>query len=143
MNCPVCGSETLSKQQYCRSCGTELFVDRPPSSRPQVLGLLILATTFGGLLISMAGKLAELRWLTFTGVFVMVIGIFLMAAFGMMRELRPRKRREAHFQKPEPVLRADTTNKLLPIPDNDFIPSVVEGTTNLLKTPEPSRSKNR
>lgn len=90
---------------------------------------------FGGLLVALTGKMLELRWLTFTGVFIMIGGIFLVAAYSLLRQSRPRKRKATQPQQPEPALRADTTNKLLPIGNNDFIPSVVEGTTDLLKTP--------
>lgn len=90
---------------------------------------------FGGLLTAMGGKLFGVKWITFTGLFIMIGGIFLVAAYGLLRETRPRKRKAKPVAPPEPVLRADTTNKLLPIGDNDFIPSVVEPTTELLKTP--------
>ena len=135
MNCPNCGSETLADQQFCRSCGTDLVGDRPSTFRPQIGGLLILLMIFGGLLTAMAGKLWSVKWVTFTGVFIMIGGMFLIAAYGLLRQSRPRKRKAKPVAPPEPLLRADTTNKLLPIGDNDFIPSVVEPTTELLKPP--------
>ena len=135
MNCPNCGSETFANQQYCRSCGADLVEDRPRISSGQIRGLLILLLTFGGLMVAISGKMLELRWLTFTGVFITVGGMFLIAAYSLVRQSLPRKRKRKIVEEPELALRADTTNKLLPIGENDFVPSVVERTTDLLKIP--------
>jgi hypothetical protein len=140
MNCPNCGSEIFANQQYCRSCGADLVEDRPSAFRPQIGALLILLLIFGGLLTAMAGKLWSVKWVTFTGVFIMIGGMFLVAAYGLLRQSRPRSKKRKPFAPPEPLLRADPTNKLLPIGDNDFVPSVVEPTTDLLKNPVASRS---
>ncbi|MEP6705257.1 MAG: hypothetical protein ABJB34_10680, partial [Acidobacteriota bacterium] len=75
------------------------------------------------------------RWLTFTGVFITIGGMFLMAAYSLIRQSSPRRRRVKAAKTLADVLRADTTNKLLPIGENDFVPSVVENTTELLKFP--------
>ena len=135
MNCPNCGSETLADQQFCRSCGVGLGEGNSRPFNPRAWGLFVLMLVFGGLLTAMGGKLFGVKWITFTGLFIMIGGIFLVAAYGLLRETRPRKRKAKPVAPPEPVLRADTTNKLLPIGDNEFIPSVVEPTTELLKTP--------
>lgn len=137
MNCPTCGSETFTDQQYCRSCGAELIEDRPRSFNPRTWGLLVLMFVFGGLFAAMTGKLFDLRWLIFTGVFIMLGGMFLVAAYALVRETRPRKRKRKAVERPDPTLQADKTNKLLPLGDNDFVPSVVERTTDPLKTPAP------
>jgi hypothetical protein len=140
MNCPNCGSEIFANQQYCRLCGADLVEDRPSVFRPQIGALLVLLLIFGGLLTAMAGKLWSVKWVTFTGVFIMIGGMFLVAAYGLLRQSRPRSRKRKPLPPSEPLLRADTTNKLLPIGDNDFIPSVVDPTTELLTTPAPARS---
>ena len=140
MNCPNCGSPTLVDQQFCRSCGAGLTADAPRSFRPQIWGLLVLMMVFGGLLTAMAGKLFDLRWLIFTGVFVMVGGMFFVAAYALLQQSRPRTRKPSQSQLPKTFPSADTTNKLLPIGDNDFIPSVTERTTDLLKTPAANQS---
>ena len=100
---------------------------------------------FGGIMIALAGKMLELSWLTFTGVFIAVGGMFLMAAFSMIRQPRP-QRGGANIPKTLPTARpeseperAGTTNKLLPIGENDFLPSVIENTTELLTTPASRR----
>ncbi len=141
MNCPNCGSETFASQQYCRSCGEDLIEDRPRVSRGQIKGLLFLTMGFGGIVLALAGKMLDLRWLTFTGVFIAIGGMFLIAAFSLLRQSLPRKRKRNTSPKAGVELeKAGTTNKLLPIGENDFIPSVAEGTTDLLKTPVSSNT---
>jgi len=91
---------------------------------------------FGGLLIAMGGKMWAVKWVLFTGLVITFGGMFAIAAYGLMLQTRPRRSKPKPIVVPRPeVLRADTTNKLLPIPDNDFIPSVVDDTTELLETP--------
>jgi hypothetical protein len=143
MNCPDCGSPTLRDQQYCRSCGAALSANARRRINPRVWGLMTLVTAFGGLMIAMTGKMLELRWLTFTGVFILMGGMFLLAILAFLWETRPRKRNTAPSPQEQPLSPADTTNKLLPIADNDFIPSVTERTTDLLKTASPNRSVTR
>ena len=140
MNCPKCGIQILSDQQFCRSCGADLTAGVRRGFRPQSFGLVALVMTSGGLLVSLAGAMVELRWLIFAGVFIMIGGMFLIAALSMLRQSRPRKGKPNPVQHQIDFEQADTTNKLLPIGNNDFIPSVTEGTTELLKTPAHKRS---
>ena len=88
-------------------------------------------------MISIFGKMFEMRWVAYLGLIVMMTGAFIIAAYGFIRETRPRRRAPNAEQPVQPVSieNADTTNKLLPVGDADFIPSVVENTTELLKTP--------
>jgi hypothetical protein len=95
----------------------------------------MLTLMFGGLMVAMTGKMVDIRWLTFAGVFACMGGMFLMAAFAMYRQTSPKKRRSRPTAPPVSLDRAGTTNKLLPIGQNDFVPSVTESTTNLLATP--------
>ena len=90
---------------------------------------------FVGLMAGIFGKTAEIKWLTMTGVTIAIAGIFLIAGYGFFRETRPRRRR-SNVQMPNvptSVENAGTTNKLLPVGEPDYIPSVVENTTELLK----------
>ena len=136
MNCPNCGKDTVVDQQYCRSCGTELTDDRVRSFDPRKWGLMALMLIFGGMLLAMGAKMWAIKWLVFTGVAITFGGMFCIAAYGLLLQTRPRRSKPKTASPPQPeVLAADTTNKLLPIGDNDFIPSVVEDTTELLKTP--------
>jgi hypothetical protein len=138
MNCPSCGNETFADQQYCRSCGIELTADQPQAFNPRAWGLFALMLVFAGLLVAMGGKIWSVKWVIFSGLVIMLGGVFCIAALGLLRETRQRrpkaKRVPAPVQQPE-LTRADTTNKLLPITHSDFIPSVIEDTTDLLRTP--------
>ena len=139
MTCPKCGSKTTARQQYCRSCGTELESAPPSAINYQAWGLVVLMMIFGGLLIAMGGKLWATKWVVFLGLLITFGGMFAIAAYGLLRQMSPRRpKRVVESDSPtetEPALRADTTNKLLPIGENDFIPSVVDDTTDLLKVP--------
>ena len=133
MHCPNCGIPTLVEQEFCRVCGTGLTINETRQFRPQVWGLAMLMLMFAGLMIAMTGKMVDLRWLTFTGVFLCMGGMFSMAAFAMYRQTRPKKRKRVRAALTDSLERADTTNKLLPISAaDDFIPSVTDATTNLL-----------
>src|SRR6185369_7488 len=123
MNCPDCGTQTLSDQQYCRSCGADLIGDQRRPFNMRAWGMMALMFMFGGLLIAMGGKLWGVKWVLFSGLIIMFGGMFAIAAFGMFRQTRPRRRKPLstpQSQQPE-ILAADTTNKLLPIGHNDFI----------------------
>lgn len=104
--------------------------------------MLLLAIV--GVMIAMGGKFLDERWVIFTGVFIMMSGVFIVAVYALMRQLRPRKPKALQPPRPATVERADTTNKLLPISANDdFIPSVTEPTTKMLETPVLARSSAR
>lgn len=144
MNCPNCGSQTKADQHFCRECGASLAEGEKRSFNPRAWGLLILILLFGGLMITMTGKMLDLRWLAFTGFFIIIGSLFSAAALSLWRQTRPRKRKTVSSPQPESFERADTTNKLFPLGANDdFIPSVTEPTTELLKTPRPIRSSFR
>lgn len=132
MNCPNCGSSILPDQQFCRSCGAGLMDDEPRSVNPRLWGLMMV---FAGIFTSLAGSLFNQRGIVFVGVFLLVAGMFFIAAYPMLRSLLPRKRSAAGNTQPESLAHAETTKKLAPVDDNSFIPSVTENTTNLLNDP--------
>ena len=135
MNCPNCGTEIASDQQYCRICGAGLAEDGRPFNF-QAWGIFALMLIFGGLLVAMGGKIWAVKWVIFSGLIIMFSGIFGIAAFGLLRQTRSRKRRPTALPGKEPgMLRADTTNKLPALDPSDFVPSVVDDTTELLKVP--------
>ncbi|HEV8593841.1 MAG TPA: hypothetical protein VGQ55_17185 [Pyrinomonadaceae bacterium] len=109
--------------------------DEPRGFNLQFWGLLTLLMVFGGLLLAMGGKIFDVKWVIFTGLLIMMSGVFFVAAYGLLRQSLPRKRKPVPSPQQESLSPADTTNKLLTIGNNDFIPTVTEGTTNLLKTP--------
>lgn len=132
MNCPKCGSPTFAEQQFCRSCGATLIEAERRMIPPQFWGL---AMAFGGILIALSGKMADLRWLVFAGVFISIAGMFLIAAIPLLRRSAPRKNRAAASQQPHFLTPTGITNKMLPLGQNDFISSVTDRTTELLKQP--------
>src|SRR5205809_6754852 len=139
MNCPSCAKSIDPGQNFCRECGVALTARRP--SRVRVGGVILLGFIFAGLLTAMGGKMFEMRWLAYLGLVVMMTAAFVMAAFAFLRETRPRGRTMKQGDVPAfstTVEKADTTNKLLPLGQEDYIdpvPSVIESTTSLLETP--------
>jgi predicted nucleic acid-binding Zn ribbon protein len=137
MNCTKCGASIVADQHFCRDCGAELVPRRP--SRVRAAGVAVLALMFVGLMVAMFGKMFEIRWLAYFGLAILMSGAFVIAVYGFLRETRPRRRiaaRPAGSSTAQlSVEKVDTTSKLLPLGEDDFIPSVVENTTNLLETP--------
>jgi predicted nucleic acid-binding Zn ribbon protein len=134
MICPKCGKSIESDQRFCRSCGEKLVAGRPNVVRMAAMGALTLV--FAGLMVSIFGKMFEMRWLAYIGLVVMMTGAFAIAAYSLFRETRPRKSTVVPTFQPIATLeKVDTTNKLLPLGDTEYIPSVVENTTELLKSP--------
>ena len=99
-----------------------------------MLTLISVLVTFAGIILAIAGSMAGLRWLNFTGVFIAIAGMFSVVAGSLILQMRGPGRPQPKDVSQQPTLeRADTTSKLLPIGQNDFIPSVVEDTTELLQ----------
>jgi hypothetical protein len=116
--------------------------DQPSRVRPQVVMLIIFLVIFLGVMAALSGDMAGLRWLKFTGVFIAIGGIFSMAAASIIMSMpKAGRQKPKKTQQPLTVERADTTNKLLPVGENDFVPSVVENTTELLQTVKPQLRK--
>ncbi len=142
MNCPSCGTSIVADQQFCRSCGHSLLADKPMDGNRRAV--LTLAVIFIGVVIGILGKKAlASELITLIGVFIALAGMFFMAAMPYLRRSRPRKQKVSPSPQPDTLARADTTNKLLPVGEDDFIPSVTEGTTELLNTPARKQSVRR
>ncbi len=133
MNCPNCGSPTLADQQFCRSCGAGLRADEPRPVNRRILWGLTMA--FGGILIAMGGKMFDQRLVTFLGAFISIAGMFFIAAYPFIRPSRSQKHNAGLPSQPESLSPVETTKKLSPNGDIDFVASVTEETTNLLKVP--------
>jgi hypothetical protein len=95
--------------------------------------LAIFLVIFVGIMTGISGDMAGLRWLKFTGVFIAIAGMFSIAGASLIMSMPKNGRRKPkHIDPPTSLERADTTNKLLPIAETDYVPSIVENTTDLL-----------
>lgn len=141
MNCPNCGSPTTSDQKFCRSCGGDLMPSANSGTNPRLrLFRIGLATMFLSLIVTLAGSmLLHLDIVKFVGLVGMITGMFLIGytAVGPSRS----SMRVARTRQPEALPKADTTRKLEPMDDRDFVPSVTERTTSLLETPVSHQNK--
>jgi hypothetical protein len=153
VNCPSCGASVEADQQFCRSCGASVGDDLSPLILPQTVALISLLLMFFGIFVGVTGGMVELRWLRFTGVYITLIGFVSLVGGNLILQriaetksrwriaaAKAKRRGSPPPEGSQPLERADTTNKLLPVGENDFVPSsIVENTTELLK--EPSRRK--
>ena len=133
MDCPSCGSKVADGQQFCRECGAGLTVDGTRRRIPRAFWGLSIA--FAGILIALLGSMNDVRAGVMLGVITSVIGMCSIAAMSLLDQGRKRSPRVT--AKPALLPKADTTNKLPPMPAIDHFPSVTEHTTNLLEHPEP------
>lgn len=143
MNCPSCASQILEDQQFCRECGFGLTVESTSPLRPRSWGLLAILIFFAGTVAALFGRMLDLQWLLFIGVFAMLAGLFGLVVVAYIWEARSRRRTPAEAQQPVAIERADRTNDLLPMGGDDYIPnvaSIVEFTTKRLKIPSRSNS---
>lgn len=136
MTCPECGKSIDAEQNFCRECGKELIADSP--SWVRVGGLAVLIMMFAGVMGAISGKMFEMKWLSYLGVAVMLTGPFAALVFIFLNATRPRKRApgrtDTPSEAPGEIEKAPTTRKLLPETYENYIPSIVEDTTDLLVT---------
>ncbi len=141
MNCPECGSQTTPDQKFCRSCGAVLQVDalgnvrKPDISRAGKMRRLGLISIFAGLGIALTGRmLFHLDLVVYIGVLMNFLGMF-MIVYPTVIPPRRAKPAPGIYAEPDALTSAQPTKKLAPMSDLDFIPSVTEGTTELLRSP--------
>ena len=143
MNCPACGSQITSNQKFCRSCGGGL----EPAGRGAIglrnrMARSGFIAMFAGLMIAVTGAiLLHLDVVIFIGVMATIAGMFLVGYSSMM-PARPKNKARPSTQS-ETLEKAETTKKLPPMTDIDFVPSVTERTTSLLETPVATATKPR
>ncbi|CAN5393716.1 hypothetical protein BH10ACI2_BH10ACI2_18840 [soil metagenome] len=137
MDCPSCGSQVVDDQVFCRDCGAALTADT--SSRRIPLAFWGMTLAFGGILIALTGSMIEVRAVVMIGVIISILGMFSIAAMSILSQGRRQAPRVARSKDSLP--KADTTNKLPPMPAIDHFPSVTENTTTLLEHPKPQSSR--
>jgi predicted nucleic acid-binding Zn ribbon protein len=140
-HCSNCGERIVEEQQFCRSCGAELFVEqgRRRGFDPRNLILIGLFSMFAGILVALFGGFLGSNTIAFIGGVFALLSLGLMATGGFLNE-RPRTSRRTASQptqveNEQPTLeKGDTTNRLPPRPADDHFPaSVTEQTTTKLR----------
>ena len=156
MNCPKCGLQTSPDQKFCRSCGASVQIDTQPlvghvpvpgsveSSAFKVKDeiplayrsvLWAFAVTFTGVAIGVIGKmLLHVETVTVIGVLLSLAGMFFVV-YPYLVPPRRTKQVIAPSPSPEILFQAEPTRRLPQASDIDNLPSVTEGTTDLLKVP--------
>jgi hypothetical protein len=153
MKCRKCGLPTLPDQRYCRACGESLQVITQPlvehvrrselEKRPSIIleekqrqnrlvlwGFVIM---FIGAAVGIIGKkLMHADLVTVVGALVSLLGMFLAVYPYLSPSLR-RKVDSSSPSQPE-ILGKSEPGKYLPPESNvEYVPSITERTTNLLK----------
>jgi hypothetical protein len=155
MTCPKCGLQTQADQKYCRSCGASLrmttqplaeLATMPEQERPAVVGpkgaaqqrngfmlwgfIMILI----GVAVGVVGKkLLHQEIVAVVGVLMSLLGMFLMV-YPHLAPPRRKKSDSGPSLQPE-VLTPSRPTQYLPQESNiEFVPSITERTTDLLKT---------
>ena len=161
MTCHNCGSETSPDQRFCRSCGarlgivTERLTDQPAISYPKqakvvedrsevrnrlvASGFIIM---FVGVAIGVIGKkLMHEEIVTVIGILMSLAGMFL-TSYPYLRgpsrkDLRSTSSSERELQtQPQPASQLSEGR-------TDYVPSITERTTDLLKSSEARRPKEK
>ncbi len=163
MACPECGLESQPDQKFCRSCGARLQMTtqqmvEPPTvinqksssaiisrAQPQQASTIVFwgfVVMLVGTALGVLGKmLLHENLITVVGVLAALVGMFLV----VYPYLAPPRRKEGdlnHLNQPEVITPPDRTRDLPPGNINEFIPSVTERTTDLLKTSTRKRAEH-
>ena len=164
MNCPTCGLRILPDQKFCRSCGDSLQVITRPLvmdagvSAPERTGAVISRVTlqqanklmlwgfiimFVGVAIGVIGKkFLHDEFVTVVGILAALAGMFLTVYPYLSPPRREREGSESPAP-PEVLLRAQP-QKYLPRESNiEYVPSITERTTNLLKNSAAARPERK
>lgn len=163
MFCPNCGNKISLEQKFCRSCGLGLekvaqtLAEQLPlkldesleqrKNKLERLGVAALSTfglgVLGVFLYSLAHKLlVQGKVLAALGLLAAIIilgcGVLSVILFAKAKDVEE----EAKKRRIQPGLKpTDVTGKLLPDMQVDAVPSVAEGTTELLLTEKPLGAK--
>jgi zinc-ribbon domain len=153
MNCPKCGLQTLPEQKFCRSCGARLQLDTQrlaestKASVPEVKSAIVkpeehppsswmlwgFIMMFIGVAIGVTGKkLLHEDIVTVVGVLISLVGIFLTCYPYLSPSRRPRPEPDSSSE-PDSLTQSQSPKHLPQGSKIDYVPSITERTTDLLK----------
>ena len=158
MSCPKCGLATLPEQKFCRSCGTSLQMstqplaepttgsqiqpnpvfehEAPRASRLMLWGFIVM---FLGAAVGVIGKkLMHDEIVTVVGILASLAGIFL-TVYPYLSPSRRRNNEAATSSQPE--VGTGSQKDLLQESATEYIPSITERTTDLLKKSAATRPR--
>ena len=157
MFCPNCGNKNSTDQKFCRSCGLSLektahsLIEQLPTKLDESLqarkerlewwGVAALsafgAGVLGLMLYGIIYKIMIVQGRIWEG--IGFLGFIILAACGLLSVILFAKANEVkeasnkqRLQQPEELPSGETTGKLLPESHFEPLPSVTEGTTELL-----------
>lgn len=154
MICPKCGLQTLPEQKFCRSCGASLqaITQRLPEGTtlagqitPAIIireemhganrlvqwGLIVM---FVGAVIGVVGKmLMHDQMVTVVGVLLSLAGMFL-AVYPYLSPPSRTRHNSGPPSQPELQKQSQPTKQLPEERTIEYVPSITEKTTDLLKT---------
>lgn len=166
MFCPNCGNKNSTEQKFCRSCGLGLEkiahslteqlpakLDNSLQARQERLewwGVAALSTfgigALGAILYGIIYKIMIVQDKFWTGVgflaFLIFVACGLLSAylFAKAEEVKEASTKR-QVRQPEELVPGETTGKLLPESHFEPLPSVTEGTTELLFAERKSNTK--
>src|SRR4029434_4178498 len=141
MNCPICGTQILPDQSYCRSCGADLndavlpFAASNTRDGHRTGRFVFVAFTimFIGAAIGVMGKMILRNdMITVFGVLLSFAGM-LLAVYPFLVPRSSKATAAEPSTRGDGAFRARPTMQLRDAPALDNIPSVIENTTDLLK----------
>ena len=164
MNCPKCDLQTLPGQNFCRACGASLQMITQPlaelatvsdlkmtpatsskdekqrASRSMPWGFIIM---FIGIAVGIIGKkLMHEEMVTVVGALVSVAGMFL-TVYPYLSPPSRQKVDSSPSSQPHTLIQSQA-DKYLPRENNiEYVPSITERTTNLLKTSATTSQKQK
>lgn len=161
MTCHKCGSETLADQRFCRSCGARLGIATEPLTNQAAISYPIEAKVveerselrnrlvpwgfiimFVGVAIGVIGKMSMHEELvTVIGILMSLVGMFLTS----YPYLRPSSRKDSRSSSSaaRELNRQSPLVNQLPEGRIDYVPSITERTTDLLKNSEVTTPKEK
>ena len=163
MNCPKCGLQTLPDQKFCRSCGDKLqmitqplaehapvaraekpaIISKTETQRARGLTLWGFIIMFIGVAIGVIGKmLMHEEMVTVVGVLVSLVGMFL-TVYPYLSPSRRQKQDYIPSSQPEALTQPQPTRYLPPESNIEYVPSITEKTTDLLKNSAATRPRQK